>query len=53
MEKGMEKGERANALRVAKRLIKKSFPVAEIAEITGLEVSEIIGLDYDSPNDKD
>jgi len=50
MEKGMEKGERKRALMIAKKLIKKNFSVTEIAEITGLEVGELIELEDENPN---
>jgi len=49
-EKGMEKGARKKALMIAKRLIKKNFSATEIAEITGLEVGELIELENENPN---
>lgn len=49
-EKGMEKGERKRALMIAKQLIKKNFPITEIAEITGLEIAELIELEDENSN---
>jgi predicted transposase/invertase (TIGR01784 family) len=41
IEKGIEKGEKQSALRIAERLNKKGFSPAEIAETTGLSLTEI------------
>ncbi|MDP2097130.1 MAG: hypothetical protein U1D70_16785 [Methylobacter sp.] len=40
-QQGIEKGETKRALIIAKRLIKKNIPLEEIAEITGLDITEL------------
>jgi len=44
-EKGMATGEQKKALAIAEQLIKKGFSLAEIAEITGLDLDELTGLE--------
>ena len=48
MERAHEEGEKAGAkeksLKIAKEMIKKGFDIKNIAEITGLEESEVIEL---------
>ena len=51
--KGEAKGARTNALMIARRLIKKNFSIAEIAEITGLDIAELIELANETPNNND
>jgi predicted transposase/invertase (TIGR01784 family) len=37
---GRAEGERAKALEIARQLIQKGMPVAEVAEITGIPVTD-------------
>ena len=39
-----EKGERKRALSAARNMLARNYPVAEIAEITGLPLEEVEGL---------
>jgi len=41
LELGLEKGELNKAVSIAKNLKAKAMPIQEIAEITGLDVTEI------------
>lgn len=41
LKSGIKKGETKRALIIAKRLIKKNIPLEEIAEITGLDITEL------------
>ena len=49
MEKGMEKGivagERKKALMIARQLLKKNFSMQDIAQMTGLDITELETLD--------
>ena len=49
MEKGMEKGiatgERKRALMIARQLLKKNFSMQEVAQMTGLDITELETLD--------
>ena len=42
--KGEEKGRKAQALETAKKMLNSSFPVSQIAELSGLSESEILKL---------
>ena len=49
MEKGIEKGivagERKKALMIARQLLKKNFSMQDIAQMTGLDITELDSLD--------
>jgi hypothetical protein len=42
---GQKKGEQKKAVMIAKQLIKKNVPTADILEITGLDASELPTID--------
>lgn len=44
-ERGIEKGEHKRAIMVAKQLFKLNMPLEQIAQISGLSVKELEGLD--------
>ncbi len=41
MKKGMAMGEKKRALLIAKNLIKDDFPLEKIAQITGLDLTDL------------
>ena len=45
LAEGMEKGERKNAVKVARNMIDRGMDTTLIAELTGLTYAEIEGLD--------
>ena len=45
MEKGIATGERKRALMIARQLLKKNFSMQEIAQVTGLDITELETLD--------
>ena len=45
MEKGIATGERKRALMIARQLLKKNFSMQEVAQMTGLDITELDSLD--------
>ncbi|MCF7988619.1 MAG: hypothetical protein K9L60_13790 [Methylovulum sp.] len=45
MEKGIATGERKKALMIARQLLKKNFSMQDIAQMTGLDITELDSLD--------
>ena len=41
---GEERGERKNSIKIAKEMLKKEFDIKDIAEVTGLEETEVMKL---------
>ena len=44
LEQGLEKGEKRKAIEIAKNLLKKGLDTEMIADITGLEIKELMDL---------
>jgi predicted transposase/invertase (TIGR01784 family) len=44
-EKGIVAGERKKALMIARQLLKKNFSMQDIAQMTGLDITELDSLD--------
>lgn len=44
MARAHEEGEKEKSIKIAKEMLKKGFDITDIAEITGLEESEVMEL---------
>jgi len=44
LERGLEQGEKRKAVEIAKNLLKKGLDTEMIADITGLEIKELMSL---------
>ena len=48
LEEGLKRGAKQEKIEIAKKLLAKNMPIEEIAEITGLEPSQIKSLQNDA-----